>query len=77
MTELANDRRPIESISWDDAKGSGFTVGSNGCTKIEAYEENGEYCMLPMLAVFVGDEIKARIPAYKVSVFYTVPGSWR
>lgn len=69
-TKLGQDRRQIRSISWDDADGSSFSVGQSGVTKIEAYEEYGEQCMIPWLAVYRGDEVAARVPAHKVSVFY-------
>jgi hypothetical protein len=69
-TALSRDKRPIKSVTYDDAEGSCWIVGSGGCTKIVPYDECGAMAPFPMLAVFVGDEIKARVPAEKVTVIY-------
>jgi hypothetical protein len=68
-TELSRDARPIWSVFWP-VEGAGFTVGQGKCTRIEAYDENGELAHVPWVAVFFGDEIVARIPANQVAVHY-------
>ena len=67
-TELSRDPRPITSV-WFDS-GHGWSVGER-CTKIEAYDENGEMANVPWLAVHNPDgTIVARIPARMVTVLY-------
>ena len=48
----------------------GWRVGSSGVTAIVAYDEYGEFAMLPWVAVYRGDEIIVRVPAQQVSVHY-------
>ena len=69
-TVLSQDERPIAAVFYPQESDPGFTVGSNGCTKIMAYDENGRMDCIPWVAIFVGDEIKWRIPADQVSVRY-------
>ncbi len=38
--------------------------------RIEAYEEPGQGAMVPWFVVYVGDEIRWRIPAHMVTVEY-------
>ena len=68
-TVLSRDARPIAAVFYPQEADPGFTVGSNGCTQIVAYDESGQQA-IPWIAVFVGDEIKWRIPADQVSVRY-------
>ncbi len=47
------------------------TVGSNGVTKIEAYDETGEMSYVPWFAIYVGEEIVWRVNGkYVVEVGY-------
>ena len=71
-TELSKDARPIESVHWASEYAEHFRVGRGGCTRIVAYDESGSMANVPWLAVCFGDEIRARIPAEQVSVFYKV-----
>ena len=67
---MLDDTRPIKLVSFNDEYGSQYEVNAGGCTKIEAYGEPGEFCLIPWLAVWVGDEIRTRIPAIMVQVVY-------
>lgn len=66
MKTLAEEKRPISAIFWDDNDGTGFTVG-NTCDEILAFEETDS---TPWLVIIKDRKVIARVPAYKVSVFY-------
>ena len=69
-TTLSRDEREIAAIYWPQEGDPGHRVGEAGCTKIEAYDESGSHSYIPMLAVWRGDVIVARVPADQVSVHY-------
>lgn len=69
--DILNDEREISRIAegpagYDEVAG----VGRHGVTKITAYGEPGEYCLIPFYAVYKDDEIIMRVPAAKLAVFY-------
>ena len=70
---ILKDERTIIRIDWDTEDGSRFLVGEGGVTAIVAYGEPGEYCLVPWLAVYKGDEIVHRVPAGQVMVSYVKP----
>ena len=70
---MLEDDRAITAISSEDHNYSvGHRAGSGVCTKIEVYGEPAEFCYVPWLAVYCGDEIYARVPAWMVAVYYKV-----
>lgn len=69
-TELSRDPRPITGVWFEGENAGGWRVGER-CTKIEAYDENGEMASVPWIAVHNPDgTIIARIPARMVTVMY-------
>lgn len=66
-TELSKDARPIAGIFHGPAH---RYVGTDGVTKIVAYDEHGQYGWVPWYAVYQGDEIFERIPATEWGVQY-------
>jgi hypothetical protein len=47
------------------------SLGANGVTKIEAYDEVGQMAYVPWFAIYVGNEIVRRVNAvYVVEVVY-------
>lgn len=69
-SQILNDPREIIAIEWFGENNGQFNVGSFGCEQIKAYAEPGIYGEISYLAVTVNGEIKARVPAYMVSVYY-------
>jgi len=74
VTKLTDELVDIHSIFWDDDVGSSYSINPDAvdppCTKIIPYEERGIHDFIPYLAVYKGDKIVCRVPAYKVSIFY-------
>lgn len=64
-----DDSRAILAIHMPGDPQAWFRVG-RGCTRIEAYDENGDMASIPWLAVFDGDEIIFRTAAAHVGVAY-------
>ncbi|HYE38190.1 hypothetical protein [Methylocaldum sp.] len=67
---IYDDPRPVLGIYYDDEQGTSHSVGTCGCTAIVAYKEHGVGDYQPFFAVYYGDELRARVPAWKVSVGY-------
>lgn len=70
-TPMAN-RPPIERIGYIDPGGNPcqFIVGYK-TTRIEETEENGEFCTIPWLEVWEGENLVARFNQHKVEhIFY-------
>lgn len=65
-SEIMMDKRPITG-AWslifgnDDEEPTGATVGHNGVSKIEPYEENGEMSPVVWLRVWKGGHLHARL----------------
>lgn len=59
-------RPPIERITFISAEGNPhyYQVGMNA-TEIRETEEGGEYCMIPWLEVFDGENLVARLSQHK------------
>ena len=73
MSELAKERAAISHITWDDADDTFLKVGCDGIREILAYDELGHGSHEPWVRVVNDDGTTfARIPAYKVSIFYEV-----
>lgn len=72
MKTLIDDEREIKCIEYDDEYGSFYKVGTTGITKIEAYKEIYGEGWICYFNVWKGEEILARVPAWKVSVYYKV-----
>ncbi len=70
VIRLKNDARDIEAVifqnDWE------HKVGRYGVTKIVHYRELMEVHYPTWIAVYKGDEIYARIPAYQVSIYYKI-----
>lgn len=74
MIKVTKDERPISSLvidynqrvhDWQP------TVGRNGVTKIEAYDETGQMAYVSWFAIYVGDEAVWRVNGnYVVEVGY-------
>lgn len=62
QSELMEDQRTIDNLALVD-EDYFFKVGVAGVTKIRAYGEPGQYCMVPWFAVHRGAEIICRVPA--------------
>lgn len=72
---ILNDSRIIQRIIWPNEEAielDGPLSQWDGrlVTAISAYGEPGPYCMLPWLAIYVGAQIAARIPASAVEIYY-------
>jgi len=64
---ILDDKRDIQSLQFE---GSYVSVGLHNVTRIVAYPEPGMHCYIPFYAVYVGDEIAERVPAWMVSATY-------
>lgn len=67
---ILTDARAISGIYWDDFDGECRVVGLAGVTKIEAYEEKGPLDFMPWIAVWMGNAIELRVPAWRVAIDY-------
>lgn len=72
METIIEDQREIMELFFDDEEGGCFRVGQNFVTAIKAYGEPAEYCHVPWLAVYRGEEIWQRLPAGRVRIYYKV-----
>jgi len=70
ITTIVNDKREILQLACDIAQVDIASVGRNGVTKIVAYEEPGQMAMIPYLAIYKGNFLVERIPAYQVRIIY-------
>ncbi len=82
MGEVAliyDDPRSIRSIFYPGENAGGYSVDKRWDTstsKIVAYREHGATDFVPFFAVYDHDgAIKARVPAYLVTVIYDEPGA--
>lgn len=67
MTDDAHPiKQPIRSIAFHVGN-TDAEVGRYGVTRIEACEKNGEYCMIPYVRVWRGDQCWMEIPQHKLS----------
>jgi len=62
IPKIAKDPSRIQS-AWGDDGETGATVGRDGVTRIEAYEENGQMAPVPWLAVFKSGRCVQRLNA--------------
>lgn len=66
-------KQPIHSICFflgnTDAE-----VGRYGVTRIEACEKPGEYCMIPYIRVWRGEDCVMEIPQHKLSIVQFASG---
>jgi hypothetical protein len=70
-TVLALDKREILAVhKAGDYQTEDFQVGRHGVTKIESYQEHGEYDYLPFVAVYKGDFLAVRVPAMNLTIHY-------
>jgi hypothetical protein len=62
-----NNRPPVQEICYISAEGnpSSFIVG-RGVTEIREVEENSEYCMIPWVEVWDGEDLLARFNQHKL-----------
>lgn len=72
-TALSLEPAPITSITFLLDSGRTWTVGEDGITAIEAYDENGQMSHVPWIAVVRADQIVMRTPAEAVCVSYEKP----
>ena len=70
MSEIINDKRPIQSV-WDGP--AGWQVGTDGVTCIEAYPEAGECGWVPYIRVWKQEHLFCRMAAHGVVIFYQTP----
>lgn len=73
MINMLNDNREIVGIYWNDEHGTSYQVGSCDCTGIKAYAEGGMHCDIPFIAVYKGDYVITRVPAWQVQIVYKEP----
>ena len=69
MKQIYEDDRLIKVIYYNNFEDC-HRVGEMGCTKIEAYGENGYNSPISFLAVWYGDKILYRLPATMVQINY-------
>jgi len=70
-TDIRDDGRAIKSIGSAPWPADwGWLVGYQGVTKIEPYPESGQMAEVTWFAVYVGDEIRYRVPAATFIVKY-------
>lgn len=71
---LTRETREVKGLAVDyDQRVADWNpaVGSNGVTKIQAYDEPGQSAYVAWFAIFVGDEIVRRVNGhYVVEVVY-------
>jgi len=67
---LYEDARPITAIYWESEAGAEHTVGRAGVTKIVPYLDHTTL----WFAVYQGDFLSRRVPAYEVCVLYANSG---
>lgn len=67
------DHRLIKAIWFPGEDAGGWQVGVLDCTRIAAYQENGQLAPVPCFAVYKGDHLHARVPAHMVYVVYQDP----
>lgn len=71
---IFDDPREIEAIWHDGENAPGYWTKSKNalymCTKIIAYREYGQGDFMPFFAVYRGDRLHARVPAWMVTVQY-------
>lgn len=60
IRKLIDDERPILS-AWGVDMQTGATVGQRSVSAIKPYEENGQMAAVTWLAVYVDDEVVARL----------------
>lgn len=74
VPRITDSSARIAGIYYITEGAGGFTAGSldchMGCDKIVAYDEKGVGDFMPFYAVYRGDQIHARVPAWAVTVFY-------
>lgn len=60
-------RPPVERITYTSAEGNPcvFQMG-RGCSEIRETQESGEFCFIPWLEVWDGDNLLARFNQHKV-----------
>jgi hypothetical protein len=70
VKRMLEDDREIIALYWPD--GRRHIVGdSYGVTKLEVYGEPGDYgCVLPWIALWVGEQLNLRVPAGHVTIEY-------
>ena len=67
---LYEDARPIKAIYWESEAGAEHAVGRSGVTKILSYLDHTTL----WFAVYQGDFLSRRVPAYEVCVLYADSG---
>ena len=72
VDKILEDRRTIVGIYWNNEEGEHVRVGNFGYTRIVAYGECGMCCDIPWLAVYKGDELISRVPAWQVQIQYAL-----
>lgn len=76
VTPIVLDPRTVATIAFSPGNdGFAYAVGTNGVSRIVAYWENGMMAPVPWFAVFIGDEIMARVPAQMVFISYQPSGT--
>lgn len=75
VTIIAEDPRPVSTIAFGPTERDfAYSVGVSGVTLIKPYLEPGEMSFIPWFAVYIGDEMIARVPSRMVMVIYQPPG---
>jgi len=70
MTTLMwDDRREVKSVSVAELQAA-YLVGACGVTKIVPYKERGQTDFVPYFAIYKGESIIARLPAFNAMVTY-------
>lgn len=70
---IFDETQPVFGLWYQE--GGGYRVGENKVTKIVAYKEHGQMEFVPFFAVYRGEELFRRIPAYMVIADYQTPES--
>jgi len=73
VVQMPHDTRPICCIIGDPVDGVWEKVGKDGVTAITGYYESGQMAAVPWCAVWVGDDLKARVNAALLSeILYAI-----
>lgn len=69
---IASEIEAVSVVDRDDSE-EYYRVGRNGVTRIEKVAKNGEFCHLPYVRIWVGDQPFAEFGQHKVIGVYYLP----
>lgn len=66
--DMLSDEREVVAIGASILDNPDWQVGKYNVTKIEMYAQSALYCDVPWFAVYVGDEIVARVNGLELAI---------